>query len=213
MAISGVGAGIGELTSLAVTAELAPTRKRGKYVAVLIFTVLPWCPSVLWAQLITSHSSWRCCGALCGGWAAIGFFGVLFFYFPPPRPNSRGLGKREIIAEIDYIGGILSISGVITFLIGLQWGGYQYKWSSAHTLVPLVLGAVLLFIAFPIWEVRFAKYPMFPSRMKKEARILGLTLVITAISGANFFSVIMFWPGQAFNGMCFLYSVTLDGYG
>jgi hypothetical protein len=35
--------------------------------------------------------------------------------------------------------------------------------------------------------------------MKKEAKILSLTLVITAISGANFFSVIMFWPTQAFN--------------
>jgi len=40
---------------------------------------------------------------------------------------------------------------------------------------------------------------MFPSRMKKEAKILTLTLIITAISGANFFSVIMFWPTQAFN--------------
>jgi hypothetical protein len=28
---------------------------------------------------------------------------------------------------------------------------------------------------------------------------LGLTLVITAVSGANFFSVLMFWPTQAFN--------------
>lgn len=28
---------------------------------------------------------------------------------------------------------------------------------------------------------------------------MALTLVITFISGANFFSVIMFWPTQAFN--------------
>ena len=28
---------------------------------------------------------------------------------------------------------------------------------------------------------------------------MGLTLLITFISGANFFSVIMFWPSQAFN--------------
>jgi len=40
---------------------------------------------------------------------------------------------------------------------------------------------------------------MFPSRLKKEPRILALTLVITFISGANFFSVILFWPTQAFN--------------
>jgi len=39
MIISGGGAGINELTALAVTSELAPTAKRGKYVAILIFTI------------------------------------------------------------------------------------------------------------------------------------------------------------------------------
>lgn len=42
MALAGVGAGINELTALAATAELAPTAKRGKYVAVLIFTIIPF---------------------------------------------------------------------------------------------------------------------------------------------------------------------------
>ncbi|KAH0010351.1 MFS multidrug transporter-like protein, partial [Aureobasidium melanogenum] len=32
-----------------------------------------------------------------------------------------------------------------------------------------------------------------------EPRILSLTLVITFISGANFFSILMFWPTMAFN--------------
>lgn len=40
---------------------------------------------------------------------------------------------------------------------------------------------------------------MFPARLQQAPRILGLTLVITFISGANFFSIIMFWPTQAFN--------------
>lgn len=31
--IAGVGEGIGELTALAATSEMVPTRKRGKYVA------------------------------------------------------------------------------------------------------------------------------------------------------------------------------------
>lgn len=75
---------------------------------------------------------------------------------------------------------------------------FQYAWSSAHTLVPLILGALFM-IAFCFWEVYGAKYPMFPSRLRQEPRILALTLVITFISGANFFSVLLFWPTQAFN--------------
>jgi MFS family permease len=72
MVFAGVGAGINELTALAATSELAPTAKRGKYVAILIFTILPFCPSVLWGQLIAAHSSWRWVGALCAIWAFIG---------------------------------------------------------------------------------------------------------------------------------------------
>lgn len=198
MALAGVGAGINELTALAATSELAPTRKRGKYVAVLIFTIVPFCPSVLWGQLIASKAGWRYCGLLCGIWAAIGLFMTLFFYFPPPRVNSQGLSRKEVISRIDFVGGLLSIAGMILFMAGLQWGGYQYPWKSAHVLVPLILGAVLL-IAFGVWEVKVAKYPMFPSRLKQEPRVLALTLVITFISGANFFSILMFWPTQAFN--------------
>ena len=40
---------------------------------------------------------------------------------------------------------------------------------------------------------------MFPHRLKQEPRILGLTLVITLISGANFFSILLFWPTQSYN--------------
>lgn len=80
----------------------------------------------------------------------------------------------------------------------MQWGGYQYPWTSPHVLVPLLLGAVLI-IAFVVWEGKFAKYPMFPKRINQSPRVLVLTLIITFISGANFVSLIAFWPTQAYN--------------
>lgn len=64
--------------------------------------------------------------------------------------------------------------------------------------MPLILGAAFL-IGFVLWESYGAKYPMFPHRLKKDPRVLALTLIITFISGANFFSVLLFWPTQAFN--------------
>ena len=125
MAFAGIGAGINELTALAVASELAPTRKRGIYVSALIFTILPFCPSVLWAQLIASRHGWRYCGALCGAWAAFGLLMTLMFYFPPPRINSKGFSRMQIIRQIDFVGGFLSISGMLLLMAGLQWGGYQ----------------------------------------------------------------------------------------
>lgn len=125
MAIAGAGAGVNELTALAATSEMAPTRKRGVYVAVLIFTIVPFCPSVLWAQLIAFYSNWRYVGAFCGAWNGFGLLITILFYKPPPRVNSLGLSRSEIIGRVDFIGGFLSISGLIIFLAGLQWGGYM----------------------------------------------------------------------------------------
>jgi MFS family permease len=198
MAIAGAGAGINELTSLAVTSELAPTRKRGLYVSALIFTIVPFCPSVLFGQLIASHSTWRYIGLICGVWAFIGMVLTAIFYHPPPRALTVGLSRRDVLKRVDFIGGFLSISGLLLFLSGIQWGGYQYSWTSVHVLVPLILGAVI-FASFCVYEWRWAKYPMFPRAIAKEPRILLLTLVITFISGSNFFSVLMFWPTQSYN--------------
>lgn len=128
MAIAGAGAGINELTALAATSEMAPTRKRGVYVSALILTILPFCPSVLWAQLIAYYSHWRYVGAFCGAWSAFGLLITILFYHPPPRVNSEGLSKKEIIGRIDFVGGFLSITGLIVFLAGLQWGGYMVRW-------------------------------------------------------------------------------------
>jgi MFS family permease len=182
MSLSGAGAGLCELTALAVTAELAPTRKRGTYVAILIFTILPFCPSVLWAQLIASHGSWRWIGLLCGAWSFIGLVLTVIFYFPPPRATTVGLSRGEIVRRIDFVGGFLSTAGLILFTAGVQWGGYQYPWTSAHVLAPLLIG-IFLFAAFLLYEWKVAPYPMFPREMGREPRLLVLTLWITFVSG------------------------------
>ena len=127
MTIAGAGAGVNELTALAATSEMAPTSQRGKYVAVLIFTILPFCPSVLWAQLIAAHSNWRYVGAFVGAWNGFGLLVTVLFYFPPPRDNSVGLSRKEVISKVDFMGGFLSISGMVLFMAGMQWGGYQVR--------------------------------------------------------------------------------------
>jgi hypothetical protein len=125
MVFNGVGAGINELTALAATSEIAPTRKRGLYVSCLIFTIVPFVPSVLYAQLIAYYSTWRYIGVICGVWCFLGVALTALFYFPPPRVNSKDLNSAQIIKEIDWLGGLLSISGILLFIMGLQWGGYQ----------------------------------------------------------------------------------------
>jgi hypothetical protein len=65
-------------------------------------------------------------------------------------------------------------------------------------LTPLVVGIALIII-FLVWELQFATHPMIPKSLGQAPRTLLLTMVITFISGANFFSVLMIWPSEAYN--------------
>ena len=56
------------MTYFAGTAEVVPIKKRGKYVGLVVLTILPFCPSVLYAQLIAKSSNWRYNGIFVGVW-------------------------------------------------------------------------------------------------------------------------------------------------
>ncbi|KAK3331028.1 putative efflux pump protein [Apodospora peruviana] len=197
MALSGIGTGINELTALAGTAEIVPVSGRGYYIAAMVLSVLPFTPSVMWAQLISHYSTWRYISILTGGWAFVGLVLTILFY-SPPRTSSAISRKIELLKKIDFVGGIMSIAGLAFFEIAILGGGYNFPWSSPQCLAPLILG-LLFMLAFAMWEVRYAVNPMVPRRLGKAPRTLMLTLIITFISGANFFSVLMLWPGQAYN--------------
>lgn len=210
---NGVGAGIAELISLAVAGESAPTAKRGLYIGGIIVTIFPYCPAVLYAQLVAAHSSWRYLGLWCALWAFVGGILTAVFYWPPRRANRGGLTKSQILKRIDFTGGFLSAAGLTLFLMGLTWGGNQYPWTSNHVLPCFILGSIFI-VAFFVWEAFFVKYPMFPRRLGRNPRALTVILIITFVSGgrcfsicsilapvlthatANFFSVLVFWPTQ-----------------
>lgn len=137
MVIAGLGAGLNELIALAGTSELVPVRKRAMYVGGVVFTILPFCPSPLWAQLITKYSNWRYNGYLVGGWNLIGLVLVLCFYKEPTRTKRSA---REILGQVDFIGGFLSTAGVVLFMMGMQWGAREVCFSCCLAGLTVILG-------------------------------------------------------------------------
>ncbi|KAF2129225.1 MFS general substrate transporter [Dothidotthia symphoricarpi CBS 119687] len=193
---SGVGAGLNELIALAGTGEVVAVKDRGRYVGLVVITILPFCPSVLYSQLIAVHS-WRWNGLFVSLWNLIGLVLVVFCYHDPSRLNDE-YTARYVLSQLDYIGGFLSIGGVTCFMMGLQWGATQYPWGSAHNLAPLIIGLVML-IAFFIWEF-FAPHPMVPRAIfHKAKKTMIVILLITFLSGGNFFVVLLLWPTQVYN--------------
>lgn len=121
---SGIGAGLNELIALAGTAEVVPIKDRGKYVGLVVFTILPFCPSVLYAQLIAKSSNWRYNGIFVGAWNFVGLLLCVFCYKDPSR-LTEDYTARHVLRQVDYIGGILSTVGITLFMMGLQWGASQ----------------------------------------------------------------------------------------
>ncbi|KAI4944058.1 hypothetical protein J4E91_008913 [Alternaria rosae] len=196
MAISGAGAATGELTGLAGLAEVVPVKYRGYSLALVTAFVLPFCPYLLYVEL-WSHSStgpgWR-----WGPWVALIFnavvgIGLALTYFPQRHARDASFSRKAILKRIDYIGGVLSITGLTLFLVALQSGGYTHPWTSAYVLCTMLIGLFLI-AAWVLYEAKFAAYPMVPAALFSGQRIVGLAYVVAFSAGMNFFSILNFFP-------------------
>ncbi|KAH9859627.1 hypothetical protein IAQ61_011408 [Plenodomus lingam] len=196
MAISGIGAAIGELTGLAGLAEVVPVKYRGYSLALVTAFVIPFCPYLIYVEMWSHHDTtvgWR-----WGPWVSLMFNGIVgiglaFTYFPHNQTRAEGFSRMAILKRIDYIGGLLSITGLTLFLVSLQAGGYSHPWKSSYVLGTLLSGLALI-AGWIVWEARFARHPMIPRELFKGQRIVGLAYVVAFTAGMNFFSILNFFP-------------------
>lgn len=212
MSLAGAGAAIGELSALAgyvpqilsissgrstnvacSTAELVPVNKRGLYLAIVTFFVVPFTPYVMYSQLLGTYSTWRWGQWISLIWNVIGFVGLLFTYFPQSQLRDHGATWKDAAAKIDYVGACLSIIGLTLFLVALQAGGYSHPWTSAYVLSTLLIGLVMIFV-WVIWEWKFAKFPMIPKELFAGQKIMGTAFFIAFVAGMNFYSLLNFFP-------------------
>ena len=56
----------------------------------------------------------------------------------------RNRTRIQQFKRMDYIGFVIFTGGLILFIMGLSWGGDSYPWKSAHVIVTIVVGFVLL---------------------------------------------------------------------
>lgn len=188
----GFGAVTQELLAIAVVGEIVPTAKRSLYAALILCAIIPWSPGTLYANWM-ANSSWRWIGCTLAIWNVITLVIIAFFYKPPPRVNSLGLSRREMVRRIDFVGGALLTIGLVCFLVGINWGGENYPWRSTHVLSFLIIG-VCLMIGFVFWEFFAAPYPLFPRRIIHAPRPFFCLLFVIFAAGINYIPLVVFWP-------------------
>lgn len=118
---------------------------------------------------------------------------ILFFFYHPPdfytKHRDDGKTKRQLISEMDFVGIFLFTAASTLFLLGVNFGGRQHKWSSAVTIAPIVVGLVL-YIVLGFYETRSSlKYPLLPPRLFKQVRGFTMVLVVCFVGGMLYYSM------------------------
>lgn len=98
----------------------------------------------------------------------------------------------EKIRRIDYIGTVLFVGSLSSFLVPLTWGGVLYDWNSWRTLVPLIIGAAGL-IVFAFYEYRFAADPIIPPTLFQN-RTAAVSFIETIFQGLILWCVLYYLP-------------------
>jgi hypothetical protein len=79
-----------------------------------------------------------------------------------------GKSKLKQLKTLDWFGIFLFSTGLVVFLIGMNWGGGVYPWQSGHVLGALFAGFFTL-VGFCFWEAYSGlQYPLIPMRLFKN---------------------------------------------
>ena len=181
--LQGLGAGGLVSLSLAVVADIIPPRERGRYQG--YFGAVFATSSIIGPLLggfFVDQASWR--------WVfyvnlPLGILALVVINRVLKVPYVR----RDV--SIDWAGAGLLVAAVSCLLLAVQTGGREFAWTSAPEL-PLVIGGVLLLVAFVLRE-RVAPEPILPPRLFRDATF-RVASSIGFLSGGVMFGVIIFLP-------------------
>jgi MFS family permease len=207
-ALSGCSVTIGYL-AIPLANELVPKNQRPKIQALIgIFAGLANCTGVIVAGAFIKHSGggaengWRAAFYLGAGFFAVTFAALLAFYHPSARLNPENLSLSSKLRDMDWLGIFLVGAGLTIFLVGLEFGGNPYKWSSARVLAPLIVGGACL-VGFGVWEAFGTKTGLLAHGFFVHPNYAIVLLL-------NFVGGMVLFGGQAFLPREIIYLFTQD---
>ncbi|KKK14623.1 putative MFS transporter [Aspergillus ochraceoroseus] len=143
---------------LVIVTDLVPLRLRGKYFG---FLSGMWSVGSVTGPILgggfSQSVNWRWIFYINYPFIGVGAVCILLFL----KLNILPTSLAEKLRQIDYVGTIIFVGSLSSFLIPLTWGGILYSWDSWRTLVPLIVGVCGL-VVFAYYEYRFAKDPIMP---------------------------------------------------
>lgn len=141
--------------------------------------------------------SWRWIFYLNLPFIGAGFIMIPLFLRLNFIPSSMAAKLRRV----DWIGSVMFVGSMSSFLIPLTWGGVMYAWTSWHTLVPLIVGIVGL-VTFGFYEKFLATEPVIRLEIFAN-RTANIAYVNTVLHGMILWCLLYYQP---------LYFEAVQGY-
>lgn len=186
--LQATGGGGLDVLSEVIIADITTLKERALWIGLLSFPMATGCilgPII--SALFSEYATWRWIG-----WVNLPMIGIsmpLAIFFMNLKPMEDDLKTR--LRSIDWIGIAMFTVGCTLFTASLSWGDSMFPWSSFRTIVPFVIG-ILILIGFAFYE-RYPTNPVFPYRIfgSLTARV---TLFGAFIHGLVLYSLLTYLP-------------------
>lgn len=138
--------------------------------------------------VFTSKVTWRWCFYINLPISGLGM-AVLAFVLKLHNPRTP---MRQGLAAVDWLGSLTVVGATVMVMLGLEFGGVIYPWSSPTVICLLVFGVVTAGI-FVVIEWKVAEFPLVPmSLFSKRSSVASLG--VTAFHGIVFISGSYYLP-------------------
>jgi MFS transporter, DHA2 family, glioxin efflux transporter len=94
---------------------------------------------------------------------------MIFFFFQPPAKATTAEGSwKEKLLQMDFVGAILVMGLIVSYLLALQYGGQTKPWKSS-VVIGLLVGSFAIFVTCVLWELLQKERAMIVPRLVSYA--------------------------------------------
>ncbi|KAI0205955.1 major facilitator superfamily transporter [Astrocystis sublimbata] len=187
--VQGIGGGGIHSLGLVIQTDIVPLRYRPKWYGVTLgFWALGLAIGPIIGGAVVHGTTWRWIFYLMFPFLAFSLVAVPYLLTLKPREATFS----EKLMRIDWLGSFIFTGSATSFLIAVSWGGSQYEWNSASTLVPLILGFVGLAFTL-LYERLWAKQAFLRHSLYHDASSI-VCYICGSIQGMVLYGLLYYGP-------------------